>query len=445
MKSLFLPSLCFAALASWSGASEPDETTANRLSRDQIEILVSPIALYPDPLIALILPASTRASDIVLAARFLDNGGDPHATASQPWEASVKSLARYAEVITYLDANLAWTQSLGEAFLDQPDEVMTAIQTLRTRARTNGLLTATDEQDVIIEEEEIRIVPARSQVIYVPRYDPEILYVTRTRTYLAEPFIIFGLGYSIGAWLNHDCDWRHHTVRIVHRPAGWPQHPDWRIRHSQASGPNSKPWTPSPRHRRHFHRPSHPTQEVVLRPTRHWDTSRRSRLDSSGANVLDRHNGARWSRHDPARPRSPAPDTSPRHDAGSAIEKRKRPTQGATDSPSRPARPEFRRPTTGTTPPVYTQSSPSPMAGHERRRHGGQDTPRWQNRDQASRPGPETGSSGRFNSANPRESARGAPSRSAPEPTVRAARSENTDGTSRPHKAGDRGSRHDLQ
>jgi hypothetical protein len=92
--------LAFALPASWCVATELPPAAVERLDREQVEILISPIALYPDPLVALILPASTRPSDIVLAARYLERGGNPDDTQAQPWEASVKALVRYGEVIT---------------------------------------------------------------------------------------------------------------------------------------------------------------------------------------------------------------------------------------------------------------------------------------------------------------------------------------------------------
>jgi hypothetical protein len=228
------------------------------LTPHQLEELVSPIALYPDPLIALILPASTFPSDVVLAARFLEDGGAPERASTEPWDDSVQALARYREVIDYLDDNLAWTRRLGHLFLDQPNAVMDAIQRVRARARTAGLLGDTPEQQVIVETEEIRIVPAQPTVIYVPRYDPEILYYSSTPVYYgySRPFITFGIGWGIGTWLNFDCDWRSRSVHIVHRPAYWYHTPDWRHRHRH-TGFGSTHWTrrtPYPHHDRRFDR-----------------------------------------------------------------------------------------------------------------------------------------------------------------------------------------------
>jgi len=248
-----------------TAAADPDPREP--LTSAQIEQLVSPIALYPDPLVALILPAATRPSDIVLAARFLERGGDPEQAAGEPWDESVKSLARYREVLVYLDQNLAWTRSLGECFSDQADDVMDAIQVVRVRARAAGLLTDTSEQEVIVEGDEIRIVPASPTVIYVPRYDPEILYVTSFPIYYSGPFLTFGLGYRVGAWLSYDCDWRYRALRIAHRPDHWYRQPDWRGRHQPGGATTWNRWVPPPRHDRRFDRPSR-SSEFVPHPSR---------------------------------------------------------------------------------------------------------------------------------------------------------------------------------
>lgn len=115
-----------------------DSATAIKLSDAQLETLLGPVALYPDALIALILPASASSSDIVLAARYLAANQDPQQLDAQAWDESVRSLARYPDVIKWLDENLAWTQQLGTAFLAQPAEVMQAVQRLRARARAAG-------------------------------------------------------------------------------------------------------------------------------------------------------------------------------------------------------------------------------------------------------------------------------------------------------------------
>ena len=104
------------------------------LSDAQLDQLLGPIALYPDPLIAEILPASTFPTQIVLADRYVSGGGDPNQIDQQPWDASVQALARYPNVLKWMDDNLNWTTELGQAFLNQQQDVMNSIQRLRQSA-----------------------------------------------------------------------------------------------------------------------------------------------------------------------------------------------------------------------------------------------------------------------------------------------------------------------
>ena len=101
-----------------------------QLSAEELNGLLAPIALYPDALIALILPASTVPTDLVLAARYVASNGDPAQVANQPWDDSVKSLVRYPDVLKWMDQNLEWTTAVGEAFVGQPADVMNSIQRL---------------------------------------------------------------------------------------------------------------------------------------------------------------------------------------------------------------------------------------------------------------------------------------------------------------------------
>ena len=230
------------------------ESTGVLLSEREIEDLVAPIALHPDALVALILPAATQASDIVLAARRLAVNSNPAGLDEEPWDDAVQALARYPEIIQWMDENLAWTKRLGDAFQEQPDEVMEAIQSLRARARASGTLADTPQQRVVMEEEEIRIVPAQPEVIYVPRYEPEVVYVERP-VYYPSTYLTFGLAYPVGWWLAYDCDWRHRTVWVAPRPDRhriWHQRRDWVHRgYSRWKYDDCwETWRPRPRHGR---------------------------------------------------------------------------------------------------------------------------------------------------------------------------------------------------
>jgi hypothetical protein len=201
-----------------SGAVVPDV----RLSRDQLKELTGPIALYPDPLVAMILPASTFPSDVVLAARFVQSNEDPALADEKPWDESIRGLTRYPDVLAWMDENLEWTTQLGYAYLAQPDDVMDAIQELRAQAQTVGNLVDTPQQRVVREESYIRIVPAEPEYIYVPYYDPEIVYYERPYN---EPYLTFSLPWLVGAWLTFDFDWHRHRLYC----GDW--HGDWDYHH----------------------------------------------------------------------------------------------------------------------------------------------------------------------------------------------------------------------
>ena len=102
-----------------SGPVQPAAEPA-RFTAEQLDQLLGPIALYPDALIALILPAATAPADLVIAARFFANEGDPASAAGRAWDESVKSLVHYPEVVKWMDQNLEWTKQVGEAFVAQP-------------------------------------------------------------------------------------------------------------------------------------------------------------------------------------------------------------------------------------------------------------------------------------------------------------------------------------
>ena len=205
-------------------AAQPAASETALLPESDLKELLGPIALYPDALIAMILPASTIPSDIVLGARYIEKKGDPALADQQPWDDSVRSLARYPDVLLWMNENLEWTAAVGEAFVAQPADVMNVLQKLRAVARANGNLKDTPEQKVVVEKEVIRIVPAEPEVIYVPQYDPQVVYV---ESYSTAPLITFGVGWAVGSWLSFDCDW---WSRSIYRGnwCGWNTLPVWR-------------------------------------------------------------------------------------------------------------------------------------------------------------------------------------------------------------------------
>ena len=200
------------------------ESAAPRLPQEALNQLLAPIALYPDALVAVILPASTVPSDVVLATRYISSNGDPAQIANQPWDDSVKSLIRYPDVLRWMDQNLEWTTQVGVAFLDQPADVMNTIQQLRAQAIAAGNLTDCPQQRIVKEENCIRIVPAEPEVIYVPRYDPEVVYVQPYPAHVG-PALSFGVGFAVGSWLNYDCDWPRRRVCVGEWNPRWRN--DW--------------------------------------------------------------------------------------------------------------------------------------------------------------------------------------------------------------------------
>jgi hypothetical protein len=188
----------------------------------QLDQLLGPIALYPDPLIAEILPATTLPTQVVLANRYISGGGDPNQLGQQPWDASVQAVARYPSVLKWMDDNLNWTAQVGQAFLNQQPDVMNSIQRLRATASKLGNLSSTPQQQVITDGNDIEIVPADPQVIYVPVYQPSEVYFD---TFYGPPYITFGVGYPFGVWMGYDCDWAGGNLIFwgngYRRPANW--------------------------------------------------------------------------------------------------------------------------------------------------------------------------------------------------------------------------------
>jgi hypothetical protein len=217
--------VCLLALLSIQArAADPDLTYSVSFTDQELDDLLAPIALYPDPLLAQILPASTYPTEVADAEAWLKSGGDVSSIDEQDWAESVRAIAHYPNILQMMAENMDWTANLGDAFLNQPEDVTNSIQRLRWRARAVGNLVSNAEQSVIIEGDYIQIVPAQPQYIYVPQYDTSVVYVQAPTTSIS-PFITFGFGFAIGSWLNMDFDWGHHYV-IYHgwdRP-GWVNH-----------------------------------------------------------------------------------------------------------------------------------------------------------------------------------------------------------------------------
>src|SRR5580692_6456369 len=130
MKNFLKLTVLLMALVATTLPLRAQTTDYQPLSGDQLDQLLGPIALYPDPLLAELLPASTFPTEIVMADRYLQGGGDPGQIENQPWDPSVQAMAHYPDVLKWMDDNLTWTTALGQAFANQQQDVMDSIQRL---------------------------------------------------------------------------------------------------------------------------------------------------------------------------------------------------------------------------------------------------------------------------------------------------------------------------
>jgi len=202
---------------------------------EQLEQLVAPIALYPDSLVAQILAASTFPEQVVEADQWVqahpDLKGDALAKAvdQQPWDPSVKALSAFPSVLGNMDKNLSWTSSLGDAYYNQEQDVMDAVQVMRQRAQEAGNLLTTEQQTVTSQDSTIIIEPASPEVVYVPEYDPWLVYggpieewpgwYEYPGIWYGGPYLSFGVGFGIGyyggygwGWHHWGSDWHHRVV-----------------------------------------------------------------------------------------------------------------------------------------------------------------------------------------------------------------------------------------
>ena len=249
--SLMSLALLFATwpqnLAAYQDAQAPPQPPAQAAQApaytpqtpEQLQQLVAPIALYPDSLVAQILAASTFPEQIVEADRWVqahaDLKGDALAQAvdQQPWDPSVKALAAFPSVLGNMDKNLSWTSSLGDAYYNQEQDVMDAVQVMRQKAEQAGNLKSTPQQTVTTQDSTITIEPASPDVVYVPAYDPWLVYggpivawpgwYPYPGIWFGGPYLSWGIGFGIGwfggfgwGWGHWGFDWHHHYATYNH-------------------------------------------------------------------------------------------------------------------------------------------------------------------------------------------------------------------------------------
>src|SRR5215471_21293703 len=236
-------------------------TTYATPTADQLYQLVAPIALFPDNLLAQVLAGSTFPDQVAAAYQWLQQNASlkgqqlMEAANQQPWDDSVKGLTQFPDVLKQMSSNLSWTSALGDAYFNVPQSVMNAVQVMRQRAYEAGNLKSNQQQNVTVQNQEpgsaapapassgepqvtvvqspaqtIVIQPAQPTVVYVPTYNPAVVYGAPVATYpgystgamVATSLISFGVGIAIGAamsnsccgwgWNSWGCGWRNSTV-----------------------------------------------------------------------------------------------------------------------------------------------------------------------------------------------------------------------------------------
>jgi hypothetical protein len=231
------------ALALWFGAgtlrAEDPAPAYQPQSAAHLQQAVAPLALYPDALVAQVLAASTFPEQVVEADRWVQAHPDLKGEAlgkavdRQAWDPSVKALAAFPSVLGNMDKNLSWTSSLGDAYYNQPQDVMDAVQVMRRRAQAAGTLRSTPQQTVATQGSAITIQPDNPGVVYVPAYDPWTDYGDPVAVWpgwyeypgiwFGGPSLSFSVGFGIGffggfAWgtPHWGFDWQNRSVMYNH-------------------------------------------------------------------------------------------------------------------------------------------------------------------------------------------------------------------------------------
>jgi len=205
-----LVAMVFAANVMAQAPAAPGGAVPAR-SAEELEQLVGRIALYPDDLVAIILPAATNPLQLVQADRYLEKRkADAKLPIDDKWDDAVKSLLNYPEVVKSMSADLDWTSALGEAVVEDQSAVLEAIQVFRRKTQAAGNLKSDAKQTVAVEKEVITIVPSDPQVIYVPQYNPSTVVVAGGYSswgYYPSPYPVYYYPYPPGAALATGLIW----------------------------------------------------------------------------------------------------------------------------------------------------------------------------------------------------------------------------------------------
>ena len=275
----FAPPFALGARAQAQDYSTAQAPT-RAFSQAELDQMLAPVALYPDALLSQVLMAAIYPIEVVEAARWtranpgLKGDDAVRAAQNQDWDPSVQSLVAFPQILQRMDEQLNWTESLGDAFLAQEPAVMDTVQQLRRRAQAAGNLRSSEQIRVVQEGPVIYVRPARPQVVYVPYYDPLVVYGDwwwpAYRPVYWAPWAGYARprpapGISVGFWFGSpvgisanfffgDVDWGRRSVRVVHPTAYYYRPP--RVIVSNATVINRSmnvdrnAWQHDPHHRR---------------------------------------------------------------------------------------------------------------------------------------------------------------------------------------------------
>jgi hypothetical protein len=253
-------------------ATAPD-AGIQKFTQAELEKLLAPIALYPDALLAQLLPAAAYPLEMVQAARWLDGNRaaaqkqDFSGADAQNWDPSVKAMLRFPTVLEKMNRDLVWTTSLGDAIINQPQDVADVIRSLRAKAQSAGILKSSKEIQVVSKQQNDRAVvviePTDPSMMYVPQYDPAVVFApspySGTGAAVAAGLLTFGTAVALGAaWRGNYWNWG--TGAFF--PPVWPGYPGWRPGGPSVGGNvnigndinignnvGNRPWRPDPGHR----------------------------------------------------------------------------------------------------------------------------------------------------------------------------------------------------
>lgn len=288
----------------------------------ELDRMLAPIALYPDRVLSHILIAATYPLEVVQAARWVrqnpgvEGEAAVAAVADKDWDPSVKALVAFPELVERMDDDLNWTQQVGDAFLGQEGQVLATVQDLRQRAYDAGNLRSDEHVQVVREERAIRVVPVRERVVYVPYYDPRVVYGSwwhpHPPVYWVHPrpyygAFYWGRAYHVSpAFFYSRVHWSHRHVVVVHhtrQPQRWQHNP----RHRRGVSPTRGVHVPRGAH--------HPrgTHTRTRGDHRRWANDRRESLQfTPGGGRISRQLGPlQEERQRQAQPRSVTPAQRP--------------------------------------------------------------------------------------------------------------------------------------